>query len=251
MVDLLIGVKMLQVLLQLHRVESDKGAEVAAELLVSGVAAPQVPEEDVLIGGGEVTLRAVIGLVCPIVSFHVSLVRKQRPAGVMATLAGRNVVHLCGMAQKFLPHGRLEGATRLKARQRLSSLRAVVRLHVSFEQPAEAEALSAGGTLVALTVQRAFFSVHVDEVAADCVWLHGGILAQLTAVHPVAGLAELVQAELALAGEVTLAGGTLETGIRGVCEEVLPQVGAHLEAASTLRAGVGAKDELGSLCKVH
>lgn len=54
--DLLIGVKMLQVLLQLHEVESDKGAKVTAKPLVSGVAAPQVPEEVGLIGGSEVTV---------------------------------------------------------------------------------------------------------------------------------------------------------------------------------------------------
>lgn len=55
-VDLLTGVKMLRVLLQLHRVERDKGAKATAKLLTSRVAAPQVPEEDGLVGGGEVTL---------------------------------------------------------------------------------------------------------------------------------------------------------------------------------------------------
>lgn len=250
-VDLLIGVKMLQVLLQLYGVESDKGAKVTAKPLVSRVAAPQVPEEGGLIGGGEVTLRAVIGLVCPIVSLHVSLVWEQSPAGVIATFAGRSVVHLCGMSHKFLSYGRLEGATVLKARQRLSNLWTVVRLHVSFEGPGKAEALSAGGTLVAVPVQRAFFSVHVDEVAADCVSFNGRILAQVTAVDHFTGLAELVHAELALAREVTLAGGTLETGVRVVCVEVLLQVGAHLEAALTFGTGVGANDELRSLCKVH
>lgn len=243
-VDLLIGVKMLQVLLQLHGVESDKGAKVTAKSLTSSVAAPQVPQEDGLIGGGEVTVRAVIGLVCPIVSLHVSLVWEQSPAGMMATFAGCNVVHLRGMSHKFLAYGRLEGATALKARQRLSNLRTVVRLHVSFERPGKAEALSAGGTLVAVPIRHAFFSVHVDEVAADCVPLDSGILAQVTAVDHFAGLAEPVHAELALACEVTLAGGTLETGVRGVCEEVLLQVGAHLEAASTSGTDVGAKDVL-------
>lgn len=54
--DLLIGVKMLQVLLQLHWVFCDKGAKVTAKLLISSVTAPQVPEEDGLVGGGEVAL---------------------------------------------------------------------------------------------------------------------------------------------------------------------------------------------------
>lgn len=119
-----------------------------------------------------------------------------------------------------------------------------MRLHVSFEGPGKAEAFSAGGTLVAAPFWCAFFSVHVDEVAADCALLNGGILAQVTAVDHFTVLTESVHAELALACEVTLAGGTLETGIRGVCEEVLLQVGAHLEAASTFGTGVGAKDVL-------
>lgn len=249
-VDLLIGVKVLRVLLQLHGVESDKGAKVTAKPLASRVAAPQVPEEDGLVGGGEVTLRAVIGLVCPIVSLHVGLVWEQSPAGVVATFAGRGAVHLRGMSHKLLSHGRPERAAVLEARQRLSTLRTVVRLHVSLEGPGEAEALPAGGAPVAVPAQRALFSVHVDEVAADCVSLHGGVLAQVAAVDHLTGLTQPVQAELALACEVTLAGGTLQAGVRRVRVEVLLQVGAHLEAASTFGTSVGAEDVLGSLYKV-
>lgn len=186
----------------------------------------------------------MISLVCPIVSLHVSLVWEQSPAGVMTTFAWRNVVHLCGMSHKFLSYGRLEGATFLKARQRLSSLPIVVRLHVSFKGSSKAETLSAGGTLVAVPIELAFFSMHVDEVAADCVSFYGGILTQVTAVDHFTNLAEPVHAEFAPACEVTLAGGTLETWVRRVCEEVLLQVGAHLEAAPTFGTGVGAKDML-------
>lgn len=234
-VDLLMGVKKLQVLLQLQRVESDQGAEVTAQRLLPGVAAPQVPQEGGLVGGGKVALRAVVGLVRPVVSLHLGLAGKQSPAGVMPALAGCQVVHLPRVSHKFPPEGRLEGAAGLEAAQRL---RLLVRLHVSLEQPAEEEAPPTGGTLVAV------FSVHVEEVAAHCAVLHGGVLAQRTAVGRVSGLAELVRPEPPPAGEGALAAGALQPGLRGVCEEVLLQVGAHFEAAATLRTGVGAKDDL-------
>lgn len=192
----------------------------------------------------------MVGLVRPIVSLHVGLAWEQSPAGVVATLAGRGAVHLCGMSHKLLSYGRPERATELEARQRLSTLRTVVRLHVSLKGPREAEALPAGGAPVAIPNQRALFSVHADEVAADCVPLHGRVLAQVAAVDHLTRLAEPVHAELALAREVTLAGGTLEARVREVRVEVLLQVGAHLEAAPTFGTSVGAEDVLGSLCKV-
>lgn len=241
-VNLLIGVKVLQVLLQLYGVERDIGAKVTAELLVSSMASAQVPEEDVLVGGGEVALRAVIGLVCPVVNLHVSPVWKQGTAGVMATFARHTAVNLRGMSHKLLSYGRLEGAIAVKARQQLSNLRTVVSLHVSFKQPGKAEALSAGGAQVA--VQRTFFSVHVGEMAADGASLHSRILAQVAAVDCFTRLAEPVHTQLALACEVTLAGRTLQTGVRGVRVKVLLQVGAHLEAAPTFGTRVGVKDVL-------
>lgn len=88
------------------------------------------------------------------------------------------------------------------------------------------------------------------KVTADCVPLHGRIVTQVAAVNLFTRLTELVNAQLALAGEVTLAGGTLETGVGKMYMEVLLQVGAHLEAATTHGASVGAVDVLCSFCKV-
>lgn len=48
--DLLVGVQMSDVLLELHRVKCDEAAEVAAKLFISWVTVPLVLEEDSLIG---------------------------------------------------------------------------------------------------------------------------------------------------------------------------------------------------------
>lgn len=90
-----------------------------------------------------------------------------------------------------------------------------MRLHVSLEQPALSEAFSTGRTGIAATVSvlSCHFGVHADEVAADCVPLHGRILTQVAAVNLLTRLTESVDAQLAFAGEVTLAGGTLEAGV--------------------------------------
>lgn len=92
--------------------------------------------------------------------------------------------------------------------------------------------------------------MHADQVAPHCVPLHGRVLTQVAAVQLLARLPQPVHAQLTLAGEVTLAGGTLQPGVREVEEQVLPQVGAHLEAATTFRASVSAVDVLSSLCQV-
>lgn len=55
-VDLLIGVKMADMLLELHRIERGKGAEVAGQLLVPGMALQFVLPEEALVGAGEVAL---------------------------------------------------------------------------------------------------------------------------------------------------------------------------------------------------
>lgn len=86
--------------------------------------------------------------------------------------------------------------------------------------------------------------MHVDKVAADCVSLHSRIVAQVAAVARFTRLTEPVHAELALACEVSLAGGALQTGVWDVRVKVLLQMGAHLEAASTLGTRVGVKDVL-------
>ncbi len=91
-----------------------------------------------------------------------------------------------------------------------------MRLHVSFEPPALAKSLTTGGARIALTVYITvcLFGMHADEVAADCVPLHSRVFTQVATVHLLTGLTESVYAQFALAGEVTLAGGTLKTWIR-------------------------------------
>ena len=83
--DLLAGVQMSNVLLELHRVERDEGAEVTAELVGPRVAEPLVLEEKSFIGGREITLGAVVGNVCLIVNLHVHLGLKNGTTGMMAT----------------------------------------------------------------------------------------------------------------------------------------------------------------------
>lgn len=71
-----------------------------------------------------------------------------------------------------------------------------MRLHVSLEQPALSEALSTGWTRIAATVSvpSCHFGVHADEVAADCVLLHGRIFTQVAAVNLLTCLTESVDA---------------------------------------------------------
>lgn len=55
-VDLLVGVQMSNVLLELHGVKCGEGAKVTAKLVVPWVTVPPVLEEDGLIGTREITL---------------------------------------------------------------------------------------------------------------------------------------------------------------------------------------------------
>lgn len=55
-VDLLVGVQMPEVLLELHGVERDKGAEVAAELFRPCMTEPLVLEKDCFIGARKIAL---------------------------------------------------------------------------------------------------------------------------------------------------------------------------------------------------
>lgn len=211
--DLLVGVQMPNVHFKLHGVKCDEGAKVAAKLVDSGVSMPLVLEEDALIGAREITLRAVVGEVCPIMSLHVRLALKDGAAGVMTTFQSLDPVHLGRVSEKLFAQRALERTAVLKAGQWLTVRQDVVRLHVSFKRPALPKALTTGGARIAVTVV-CLFCMHADEVAADRVPLHGGILAQVATVNLFTCLSQSVYAQLALAGEVTLAGGTLETGVR-------------------------------------
>lgn len=131
--DLLAGVQMADVLPELHGVECDKGAKVAAKLVVSRVTVPLVLEEDGLIGTGKITLRAVVGQVLPIMSLHVRLTLEDGATGVMAARYSRDPVHLGAVSEKFFAQRTLEGTTLLEAGHRLAARQDVVRLHVGLE----------------------------------------------------------------------------------------------------------------------
>lgn len=252
MVDLLVGVQMADVLLELHGVKGDEGAEVTAEPVAARVTVPPVLQEEGFIGAGEVTLRAVVGQVRSKMSLHVRLTLKNGPACMVTTLHRLDPVCFGGVSEKFFVQGTLERAAIDEAGRWFAIRLDVVRLHVSFKRPAQAKALPTGGAGVAVTTYVAFclISVHADKVAADCVPFDGRILTQVALVNLCSRLTEHVNAQLALAGEVTLAGGTLETGLGEMQVEVLLQVRARLEAAPTRRAGVGTIDLLCTLSKV-
>lgn len=78
-------------------------------------------------------------------------------------------------------------------------------------------------------------------MAADGVALDGRIVAAVATVDFLARLPEHVHAQLALAGEVALAGGALEAGAGEMDAQVLLEVGAHLEAAPAFGARVCAE----------
>lgn len=152
-------------------------------------------------------------------------------------------MHFSSVFEKFFPQRSLKGTILFKTGQYLSVF---VHFHVSFERPALAKALATGGARIAVTVCviPCLFCMHADKVAADCIPLYSRILTQVAMVRLFTCFTESMDAQLALAGEVTLAGGTLEIGVRKMQAEVLLQVGAHLEATSASGAGVGAVDVL-------
>lgn len=149
-------------------------------------------------------------------SLHVRLTLKDSTAGVMATLHGPDPMHFSGVFKEFFAQRTLEGATLVEAGHWLAVWQDVVCLHVSLKRPALAEALTTGGARIAATVNATFclIGMHADKVAADCVPLHSGVLTQVATVDLFTRLTESMYAQFALAGEVTLAGGTLETGVR-------------------------------------
>ena len=147
-VDLLAGMQMSHVLLELHRVEGDEGAELTAELLLPRVSLAPVLQEHALVGAGEVAQRAVVGKVRAPMLLHVPLVGEDGVAGVMPTLNRLDGVSLPGVTQQLLAHGTPEGAALLETRQGLSVRWDVVGLHVGLEGPALLKGLAAGGARV-------------------------------------------------------------------------------------------------------
>lgn len=180
---------------------------------------------------------------------HVRRAFEDRAAGVMTALCGLDPVFLGGVFDQVFAVGTLEGAALLETRR--SAVQSdVVCLHVSLQRPAAVKAPAAGGTEKLLTA-RCLLRMHAGHVAADGVALHGGVTTQVAAVGLLPGLPQTVDAQLAPAGEETVAGGTLEAGIGEVQPKVLLEVGAHLEAASAFGTGVGAINVLGSLRQIR
>lgn len=108
--DLFTGMQMSNVLLKLHRVKCDKRAKVTAKLVVPRVTMALMLEEDRLIGAREITLRAVVGKVCAMMSLHVLLTLEDGPTSVMTTLYCLDPMHLCGVSEQGLAKRTLERA---------------------------------------------------------------------------------------------------------------------------------------------
>lgn len=179
---------------------------------------------------------------CPVMGLHVLGATKDGVAGMMAALYGLDSMDIGCVSLELLPVRGIEGASLLEAGQWLAVPRRVVRLHVGLERLALAEALATGGAGVDFRVDVTPYlvGVHTGQVAVERVALHRGVVAQVAAMDLLARLAKHVDAQLALAGEVMVAGGALETGVWEVEVEVLQQVGAHLETAAALGADVSA-----------
>lgn len=82
---------------------------------------------------------------------------------------------------------------------------------MSLQRSALQEALTTGEAREALTV---FCSMYTCKVAPDCVLLHSRIRTQVALVQLFTRLSESMDVQLALAGEVAFARGTLEAGVR-------------------------------------
>lgn len=64
-------------------------------------------------------------------------------------------------------------------------------------------------------------AMHAGDVAVQGVTFHSSILTQLTAMQLLTRLPEHVDTQLAFAGKVMLAGGTLQAGVRKMETHVL------------------------------
>lgn len=93
-------------------------------------------------------------------------------------------------------------------------------------------------------------AMHAGDVAVQCVAFHGSILTQLTAMQLLTRLPQHVNTQLAFAGKVVLAGGTLQAGVGKMQTHVLYQVRARLKAAPAFCTYVSAKHVLCALCHV-
>lgn len=248
LMDLLVGVHLAHVVLVGHWVEGGEGAEGAAQLFAARVALLLVFAEQVLIGAGKVTVRAVEGVVALVVGLHGLGRGEEQGAGVMAALHGPRAVALLQVPDKGLAVGGRIAAALLKAAkgQGPRGCRRRVALEVLLQGLAEAELLPAHGTGVGVRVQVGNVLVHASHVAVERIPLHRAVMAQWAAVGLLAQLPQQMGLELALTGEELLAVGALEAGVWEVEMQVLHQVRPLLEAALAFWAHVGLEEGLGA-----
>lgn len=161
---------------------------------------------------------------------------------MMATLHSHHVVGIPQMPLQVPFLCGLERTSFMKAAE-LALSRNIVDLHVGLQLLALLEGFSTcrTGVLVRADLCSSLFSMHVGQVPAERVALDRSVVAQVAVVQLLAGFPQHVDAKLALAGEVALAGGALQAGVWEVQVHVLHQVGAGLEAAAALGAYVGAE----------
>lgn len=93
-------------------------------------------------------------------------------------------------------------------------------------------------------------AMNAGDVAMQRVTFHSSILAQLTAMQLFTRLPQHVNTQLASAGKVVLAGGTLQAGVRKMETHVLHQVRARLKAAPAFCTYMSAKHVLCAFCHV-
>lgn len=248
LVDLLMGVHLAHVVLVGHGVEGGKGAEGAAQLLTARVALLLVFAECVLVGAGEVAVRAVEGIVALAMCLHGLGAGEEQGARVMAALDSPRAVALLQVLDKGLAVGGHVAAALLKAvqGQRPCGGCRRVALEVLLQGLTEAELLPAHRAGVGVRVEVGNVLVHAGHVAVQRIPLHGAVVAQRAAVGLLAQLPQQVRLQLALAGEELLAVGALQAGVGEVQVQVLHQVCSLLEAALTLRTHVGLEEGLGA-----
>lgn len=100
---------------ELHRVEGDEGAEVAAKLFVPSVTEPPMLEKHRLVGAREITFRAVVSQMSPIVRLHVRVALKDGTTGVMAAFHSGDPVHFGGVSDEVFTERTLETTTLVEA----------------------------------------------------------------------------------------------------------------------------------------
>lgn len=249
LVCFLVGMKMSYMLVKLHWIESGKRTEATPELCLPSMALSSVLLETALVGTREVTLCAVKGLMCAKMNLHIFFASEQCTACVVMTLYGLDTMRIQRVLLKQPLICRLKGATLVETWYKLSILCDMMGFHMTLQCLTLVKALLASGACVEFFGGICFslMAMHAGDVAVQRVTFHGSILAQLTAMQLFTRLPQHVNTQLAFAGKVVLAGGTLQAGVGKMKTHVLHQVRACLKAASALCTYVSAKHVLCAL----